>query len=163
MEYSHIVGIVVYVQPHAVPAVACDVIHEAVVRVQTQHPDALAFPPISLALYSMSTAPLGKLRLWTCCMQMPRRNSLLQALATAGDLDRANVFNLFYNRFDSASTGVCPAPPATVSPIPSPSPAAAFPPRLQAQHDHDPLHSGTRSVLEWTNASHWHKVKSVRV
>lgn len=56
------------------------------------------------------------------------------SLATAGDLDRANEFNLFYNRFDSASTWVCPAPAATATPISSPSPAAAFPPSPSSHH-----------------------------
>ena len=34
------VAIVVYNQPRTALAVACDVIHETVARVQTQHPDA---------------------------------------------------------------------------------------------------------------------------
>ena len=39
-EYSHTIAIVVYIPPRAVPAVACDVIHEAVARIQNRHPDA---------------------------------------------------------------------------------------------------------------------------
>ncbi len=39
-EYSHTVAIVVYIPPRAVPAVACDFIHDAVARIQTWHPDA---------------------------------------------------------------------------------------------------------------------------
>ena len=40
-EYTHIVAIVVYIHPRAEAAVACDVIHETVARIQTQHPEAL--------------------------------------------------------------------------------------------------------------------------
>ena len=39
-EYLHTVAIVVYISLCTVPAVVCDVIHEAVARIQTRHPDA---------------------------------------------------------------------------------------------------------------------------
>lgn len=38
-EFSHISAVVIY--PGAGPEVMCDVIHETVARLQTQHPDAL--------------------------------------------------------------------------------------------------------------------------
>lgn len=89
-EYSHTDAIVVYIPPRAVPAVACDVIHEAVARIQTRHPDAFilisqeilimsASLPTLLALYSMLTVPLGKIRHLTCCMLMPRKHTLPQS------------------------------------------------------------------------------------
>ncbi|XP_044041003.1 uncharacterized protein LOC122870707 [Siniperca chuatsi] len=39
-EFSHIIVIVVYIPPRARAVLACDVIHEAIARIQTQHPDA---------------------------------------------------------------------------------------------------------------------------
>ncbi len=40
-EFNYIVAIVVYIPPRAAAAEACDVIQETVLKIQTQHPDAL--------------------------------------------------------------------------------------------------------------------------
>ncbi|XDV29127.1 hypothetical protein PO909_032280 [Leuciscus waleckii] len=40
-EFSHIVAIIVYIQPRADPSVACDVIQDTVAGIQLQHSDAL--------------------------------------------------------------------------------------------------------------------------
>ena len=39
-EFPYIVVIVVYIAPRAAPTTACDVIHDAVARIQTQNPEA---------------------------------------------------------------------------------------------------------------------------
>ena len=38
-EFPYTVVIVVYIPPRAAPTTACDVIHDAVARIQTQHPE----------------------------------------------------------------------------------------------------------------------------
>ena len=40
-EFGHVIAVIVYVPPRADATVACDVIHSAVAKLQTQHPEAL--------------------------------------------------------------------------------------------------------------------------
>jgi len=39
-EFPYTVVIVVYIPPRAAPTTACDIIHDAVARIQIQHPEA---------------------------------------------------------------------------------------------------------------------------
>lgn len=39
-EFSHVLGVTVYISPSAVPSRACDVIHSSIAELQTVHPSA---------------------------------------------------------------------------------------------------------------------------
>ena len=66
---------------------------------------------------------------------------LKNSQATAGDVDKANEFNLFYNRFDTA-TRACSASPS----FPSTSPASTLSPTPPSPHCSSPNTAATTPI-----------------
>ncbi|KAI4895084.1 hypothetical protein NFI96_026219 [Prochilodus magdalenae] len=124
-ELSHAIAVCVYVPQRADPDIACDVIHATPARLQTQHPDAfitldsvltafhqcvdcptsrnrtidLLYANVKDAYTSTSLPPLGKSD-HSCGMKTITGYMQRTDGATDGDVERANEFNTFYNRFD---------------------------------------------------------------